>query len=73
MGGAISLFPSFDYEMDKANADPRWEKWLARLKNLFTAMSTGDDQDAQCHALLLHYAWERVYYIYNVEKGEGPW
>ena len=32
-----------------------------------------DDQDARCRALLLHYAGERVYDIYDAEKGEGPW
>ena len=73
MDGALPSFPSFDYETDKANAGPRWEKCLARLENLFTAMNVGDDQDARRRALLLHYAGERVYDIYDAEKGEGPW
>ena len=36
-------------------------------------MNVGDDQDARRRALLLHYAGERVYDIYDAEKGEGAW
>ena len=35
-------------------------------------MNVGDDQDARRRALLLRYAGERVYDIYDAEKGEGP-
>ena len=71
MDGALPSFPPFDYETDKANAGPRWEKWLARLENLFTAMNVADDQDARRSALLLHYAGERVYDIYDAERDRG--
>jgi len=61
-------FPSFDVDADKSNAGTRWEKWLGRLENLFVGMKI-DDGD-QKRALLLHYAGEKVYDIYDVEKKE---
>ncbi|XP_060570045.1 uncharacterized protein K02A2.6-like [Ruditapes philippinarum] len=61
-------FPSFDLETDKTNSGARWEKWIGRLENLFKGMLVGDDD--QKRALLLHYAGEKVYDIYDVEKKE---
>ncbi|XP_052806251.1 uncharacterized protein K02A2.6-like [Mya arenaria] len=59
-------FPSFDVDTDKSNAGTRWEKWLGRLENLFVGLKVTDDD--QKRALLLHYAGEKVYDIYDVEK-----
>lgn len=59
-------FPNFDVDTDKSNSGTRWEKWIGRLENLFVAMKIEDD--AQQRALLLHYAGEKVYDIYDVEK-----
>ena len=62
----LPLFPSFDYDADKSNAGPRWEKWVGRLENLLVGMNiTNGDRK---RALLLHYAGERVYDIYDAEK-----
>ena len=52
----------------KSNAGTRWEKWLGRLENLFVGMKVTDGN--QKRALLLHYAGEKVYGIYDVEKRE---
>lgn len=65
----LTPFPPFDYEVDKLNAGPRWQKWLSRLENLFIGMNLKDD--ARKRALLLHYAGETVFDIYEAEKGES--
>ncbi|XP_045162004.2 uncharacterized protein LOC123526819 [Mercenaria mercenaria] len=64
---SLPLFPSFDYDADKSNAGPRWEKWVGRLENLLVGMAITND--GRKRALLLHYAGERVYDIYDAEKG----
>ena len=62
----LPLFPSFDYDADKSNTGPRWEKWVGRLENLLVGMNiTNGDRK---RALLLHYAGERAYDIYDAEK-----
>ena len=69
MDGLLPAFPSFDYETDKSSAGPRWRKWLGRLEKLFVAMALArDEDDSRRRALLLHYAGERVYDIYNIDK-----
>ncbi|XP_062580744.1 uncharacterized protein LOC134242659 [Saccostrea cucullata] len=60
-------FAAFDYA-DKADAGPKWEKWTRRLELLFTGMNI-DDKGGK-RALLLHYAGERVFDIYEAEKGD---
>lgn len=67
-GFNLPAFPSFDVETDKSNAGPRWGKWVERLENLFIGLDI-DDVDRK-RALLLHYAGERVYDIYDAEKKE---
>lgn len=66
MAGQLPSFPSFDYFSDKSNAGPRWERWVSRLENLFVGMKieNGDRK----RALLLYYAGETVYDIYEAEK-----
>jgi hypothetical protein len=68
MANDLSLpsFPTFDYDSDKSNAGPRWERWVSRLENLFVGLNI-DDEDRK-RALLLHFAGERVYEIYDIEK-----
>ena len=63
----LPQFLPFDYEVDKLNAGPRWNKWVSRLDNLFVGMDLKDDDRKR--ALLLHYAGEQVYDIYEAEKG----
>ena len=61
----LTPFPPFDYEIDKLNAGPRWEKWIGRLENLFVGLNLKDKGEARKRALLLHYAGETVYDIYE--------
>ena len=65
----LPSFPAFDVEADKANTGPHWKKWVRRLENLLVGMNINND--ARKRALLLHYAGERVYAIYEAEKGES--
>ena len=62
----LPTFPCFEYETDKANAGPRWEKWLNRLENLFVGVNITNE--GRQRALLLHYAGESVHDIYDAEK-----
>lgn len=64
---SLPKYPTFDYDVDKTNAGPRWEKYVNRLENLFIGMNLKDD--ARKRALLLHYVGEAVYDIYEAEKG----
>ncbi|KAK3088256.1 hypothetical protein FSP39_016655 [Pinctada imbricata] len=66
-------FPTFDFESDKSNAGPKWDRWIGRLENLFVAIKINNEEgdDARKRALLLHYCGERVYDIYMAEKGES--
>ena len=63
---SLPKFPSFDYDADKTNAGPRWEKYVNRFENLFVGMNL--KVDARKRALLLHYVGETVYDIYEAEK-----
>ena len=65
---SLPPYPTFDYETDKTNAGPRWEKWLNRLDNLFVGLNITND--ARKRALLLHYAGERVHEIFDAEKSQ---
>ncbi|XP_060571177.1 uncharacterized protein K02A2.6-like [Ruditapes philippinarum] len=65
----LPALPSFDLETDKSNAGTRWEKWIGRLENLFVGMKISNAD--QRRALLLHYAGEKVYDIYDVEKKDS--
>ncbi|XP_021352181.1 uncharacterized protein K02A2.6-like [Mizuhopecten yessoensis] len=68
---SLPIFPSFDTESDKSNAGPRWDRWIGRLENLLVALDiTDEDENDRKRTLLLHYAGERVYDIYEAEKGE---
>ena len=65
---SLPPYPTFDYETDKTNAGPRWEKWVNRLDNLFVGLNITND--ARKRALLLHYAGERVHEIFDAEKSQ---
>ncbi|CAC5407235.1 unnamed protein product [Mytilus coruscus] len=67
MAGSLPPYPTFDYASDKSNAGPRWERWVSRLENLFVGLKI--ENDDRKRALLLHYAGESVYDIYDAEKG----
>ena len=65
---ALPSFPSFDVDIDKTNAGTRWEKYLSRLENLLVGMNITND--GRKRALLLHYVGERVFDVYDAEKGD---
>lgn len=65
----ITPFPPFDYDIDKSNAGPRWEKWVKKLENLFIGMNLKDSNRKK--ALLLHYVGDSVYDIYEAEKSSS--
>lgn len=69
MDEQLPVFPSFEYDVVKSNAGTRWKKWIGRLENVFVGINLEDD--ARKRTLLLHYAGERVYDIYDAEKGEA--
>ena len=68
MACSLPPYPTFDYASDKSNTGPRWERWVSRLENLFVGLKIENDDCKR--ALLLHYAGEGVYDIYDAEKGE---
>lgn len=67
MAGSLPQYPTFDYASDKCNVGPRWERWVSRLENLFVGLRI--ENDDRKRSLLLHYAGESVYDIYDIEKG----
>ena len=67
---SLPKFPTFDYDVDKTNAGPRWKKYVNCLENLFVGMNLKDD--TRKRALLLQYVGESVHDIYEAEKGNSP-
>ena len=65
---SIPYFPEFEAYSDNASA--RWKRWLSRFKNMMVAMNV-DDNDARQRALLLHYAGEQVYDIFETLTDTG--
>ncbi|KAJ8299252.1 hypothetical protein KUTeg_023312, partial [Tegillarca granosa] len=65
---SIPNFPKFD-DSDSHDAGPKWDKWVSRLELLFDGMKLTDDK--QKRALLLHYAGDRVFDIYETQKGDS--
>ncbi|KAJ8314428.1 hypothetical protein KUTeg_006578 [Tegillarca granosa] len=65
---SIPNFPKFD-DSDSHDAGPQWDKWVSRLELLFDGMKLTDDK--QKRALLLHYAGDRVFDIYETQKGDS--
>ena len=53
----------FDVYTDSANTGGRWQKWLARFTNMMVAMDV--QSRARQKALLLHYAGEQVFEIFE--------
>lgn len=68
MMASIPNFPKFD-DSDSHDAGPKWDKWVSRLELLFDGMKLTDDK--QKRALLLHYAGDRVFDIYETQKGDS--
>ena len=68
MATAIPQFEPFDIHADGAIAQ-RWRKWIKRLENLFVAAAISDKKRQR--ALLLYYAGEEVYEIFDTLPDTG--
>ena len=64
---SLPPFPSFDIT-DQVSLGPSWEKWLNRFENFLIALNVNND--ARKKALLLHYAGEAVYDIYDTLQAD---
>ena len=70
MATALPVYPLFD--ISSSSLGPKWEKYVGRLENLFIAMGTTHADKKK--ALLLHYAGEDVYNIFEtltLEAGDA--
>ena len=63
---SLPPFPSFDIT-DQVSLGPSWEKWLNLFENFLIALNLND---ARKKALLLHYAGEAVYDIYDTLQSD---
>ena len=68
MATSLPTFPSFDMHSDGA-ASQRWEQWIGRLENLFVALNITNAERKR--ALLLHYAGEEVYDVFQTLTNTG--
>ena len=73
MASALPHFDKFPVHEEEHTAGTRFKRWIALFNNLMTAMDL-DDNPKRKKALLLHYAGEEVFDIYDsftVEKKGG--
>ena len=70
-------FPTFYVDTDKSNCGTRWEKWVSRLKNLFVGLNIPDEAPPppppppkKKGSSTSLYAGEKVFDIYEAEKGD---
>ena len=64
----LPVFEAFSTD-DSASLGPRWRKYLARFEVLVTALNLQNSPQRK-RALLLHYAGEHVYGIYDTFSDE---
>ena len=73
MATGLPPFENFPIYTDEQSAGIRWRKWVAKLENLMCALDI--TSDARKKALLLHYAGDDVYTLYDSftdeQKGVG--
>ena len=73
MANALPNFEHFPVHPDEATLGTRWKRWLTRFEILLTVLSVTDK--ARKKALLLHYAGDEVFTIYESftaqQRGEG--
>lgn len=73
MAAALPHFEHFPVYTDEQSAGLRWRKWVAKLENLLCALDISSDPRKK--ALLLHYAGDEVYTIFesftDEQKGIG--
>ena len=74
MAFSLPPLPTFSVFSDEQSTDIRWRNWLKRFENMMNALDIFDDEKKT--SLLLHYAGEEVFSIYDrlsdEEKGFGP-
>ena len=70
MATALRPFPSFDPSPDAGAPGPRWEKYVARFKNLITALDINNAERQK--ALLLHYVGEETSDIFDTLTVSEP-
>ena len=63
MANALPNFEHFPVHSDEATLGTRWKRWLTRFEILLTALSV--TEKARKKALLLHYAGDEVFTIYE--------
>ena len=64
-------FPTFYVDTDKSNCGTRWEKWVSRLNNLFVGLNIPDEAKKKKKGSSTSlYAGEKVFDIYEAEKGD---
>ena len=59
----------FDVDEDPTSTLTRWKKWIAKFEIFFTAMKIEDKK--QQRAMLLHFAGDRVYDIFETLEDTG--
>ena len=59
----LPAFPKFDVYGDENSLGVRWDKYVDKLENLFVGLSINTRKRKK--ALLLHYAGDEVYDIYD--------
>ena len=69
MASALPNFEKFVVHAEEHTAGTRWKKYLSRFELLVTAMNL-DTQAKHKKALLLHFAGEEVYDIYDTFSDE---
>jgi len=65
---AIPNFERFNVSSDNNSVGLRWDKYVSKLENLFVGMNI--DAKKRRKALLLHYAGDEVYDIYETLPGD---
>ena len=70
MATALQPFPSFDPSPDAGAPGPRWEKYVARFKNLITAVDIKNPERQK--ALLFHYVDEETNDIFDTLTVSEP-
>ncbi|MCG8046729.1 MAG: hypothetical protein N0E48_14005, partial [Candidatus Thiodiazotropha endolucinida] len=69
MATSLPAFPKFETNGDTSSLGHRWEKYLQKLENLFVGMNI--DSKKRRKALLLHYAGDDVFDVYQTLPNTG--
>ena len=59
----LPVFPPFDPDSDQTSISQRWVKWINRFENMLMAANIKTAERKR--ALLLYYAGDRVYDIFE--------